>query len=235
MIVTLSPGFSHQFSNGTHYGGSEYTTGVTTNGTPGTAGAYTRITVAASAPTLYYYCTAHSGMGAEITTPGSSGGVSNLDGAIASVVNVTTTAGFSIVAWTGIGAGTQAAGSVGHGLSQKPEMVITKSRDDAYNWSVDSILRTKRCWRCRTVISGTRRREKQMTLMYLVYNSLDATKIYPKGDEWAGIGQNNVDYITYCFHSVDGYSKVGSYTGNASSTDGTLCLHRLSVPHLGYG
>ena len=42
---------------------SQYTTGVTTNGTPGQAGAYTRITVAASAPTLYYYCTAHSGMG----------------------------------------------------------------------------------------------------------------------------------------------------------------------------
>jgi hypothetical protein len=27
--------------------------------------------------------------------------------------------------------------------------------------------------------------------------------------------------IAYCFHSVDGYSKVGSYTGNGS-TDGTF-------------
>ena len=27
--------------------------------------------------------------------------------------------------------------------------------------------------------------------------------------------------ISYCFHSVDGYSKVGSYTGNGS-TDGTF-------------
>ena len=49
--------------NGTHSGGSEYTTGVTTNGTPGSSGAYTQITVAASAPTLYYYCSNHSGMG----------------------------------------------------------------------------------------------------------------------------------------------------------------------------
>ena len=32
-------------SDGTHSGGSEYTTGVTTNGTPGQAGAYTQITV----------------------------------------------------------------------------------------------------------------------------------------------------------------------------------------------
>ena len=49
--------------NGTHSGGSEYTTGVTTNGTPGSSGAYTQIQVAADAPTLYYYCTNHSKMG----------------------------------------------------------------------------------------------------------------------------------------------------------------------------
>ena len=55
--------------DGTHNGGSEYTTGVTTNGTPGNSGAYTQITVAASAPTLYYYCTAHSGMGGTANTP----------------------------------------------------------------------------------------------------------------------------------------------------------------------
>jgi len=50
-------------ANGTHSGGSEYTTGVTTNGTPGSSGAYTQIQVAADAPTLYYYCTNHSKMG----------------------------------------------------------------------------------------------------------------------------------------------------------------------------
>lgn len=56
-------------SDGSHGGGSEYTTGVTTNGTPGNAGAYTRITVTVGAPTLYYYCTNHSGMGGQANTP----------------------------------------------------------------------------------------------------------------------------------------------------------------------
>ena len=56
-------------ANGTHGGGSEYTTGVTTGGTPGNAGAYTQITVAVGAPTLYYYCTNHSGMGGQANTP----------------------------------------------------------------------------------------------------------------------------------------------------------------------
>ena len=56
-------------SDGTHGGGSEYTTGVTTSGTPGSSGAYTQITVASGAPTLYYYCTNHSGMGGQANTP----------------------------------------------------------------------------------------------------------------------------------------------------------------------
>ena len=60
-------------SNGTHGGGSEYTTGVTVTGTPGQAGAKTTIVVAASAPTLYYYCTQHSGMGGQINTNSTAG------------------------------------------------------------------------------------------------------------------------------------------------------------------
>ena len=56
-------------ANGTHGGGVLYTTGVTTTGTPGSAGAYTKITVASGAPTLYYYCTNHSGMGGQANTP----------------------------------------------------------------------------------------------------------------------------------------------------------------------
>ena len=45
-------------------GSTEYTDGVATNGTPGQAGAYTKITVPHNAPdTLYYYCTNHGGMG----------------------------------------------------------------------------------------------------------------------------------------------------------------------------
>jgi len=50
-------------ANGTHSGGTEYTTGVTVTGVPGNAGAKTTIIVADSAPTLYYYCTQHSNMG----------------------------------------------------------------------------------------------------------------------------------------------------------------------------
>lgn len=55
-------------NNGTHSGGTEYTSGVTVVGNPGSAGAYVRIVVPSSAPTLYYYCANHSNMGGVANT-----------------------------------------------------------------------------------------------------------------------------------------------------------------------
>jgi len=66
-------------ANGTHDSGSEYTTGVTYNGVPGQAAAYTEITVEVGAPTLYYYCQNHSDMGS--VDEGSPGGEGSSDGA----------------------------------------------------------------------------------------------------------------------------------------------------------
>ena len=61
--------------NGTHGGGSAYTTGVTVAGSAGNAGGYTQLVVdAATADKLYYYCSSHSGMGGDavISVQGSS-------------------------------------------------------------------------------------------------------------------------------------------------------------------
>ena len=49
-------------------GSTEYSGGVKAEGTPGTAGAKVFFTVPENAPTLYYYCTAHSSMGGTATT-----------------------------------------------------------------------------------------------------------------------------------------------------------------------
>ena len=85
--ITLFPGCTYEFnqddssnathplrfsetSDGTHNSGSEYTTGVTTSGTPGSATAFTKIEVTTSTPqVLYYYCTQHSGMGNMVQVP----------------------------------------------------------------------------------------------------------------------------------------------------------------------
>ena len=52
-------------SNGSHGGGSEYTTGVTRDSSANTL----TYVVPTGAPTLYYYCTSHSGMGGQANTP----------------------------------------------------------------------------------------------------------------------------------------------------------------------
>lgn len=56
-------------SDGTHGGGTEFTSGVTTSGTPGSSGAYTEIQIPNRTNTLYYYCVNHSGMGGTANTP----------------------------------------------------------------------------------------------------------------------------------------------------------------------
>ena len=83
--VTLFPGCTYEFnqddsSNSSHplrfataadaAGSTEYTTGVTTTGTPGSATAWTKIEVTGNTPyLLYYYCTSHSGMGSYLNVP----------------------------------------------------------------------------------------------------------------------------------------------------------------------
>jgi hypothetical protein len=58
-------------ADGTHGSGVDYTTGVTYNGIPGSAGAYTQIVVAANAPELYYWCHHHASMGGTASTSAS--------------------------------------------------------------------------------------------------------------------------------------------------------------------
>ena len=66
-VFTYPSGHPFKFSttsDGTHGSGSEYTTGVTHN-----SSTQVTIVVATNAPTLYYYCSSHSGMGGQANTP----------------------------------------------------------------------------------------------------------------------------------------------------------------------
>ena len=99
-------------SGGSHSGGSEYTTGVTTNGTPGSSGAYTQIQVASSAPTLYYYCTVHSGMGGQANTPNTDfWGAGNWSAGLWGITDAFTS-GWGVDAWNTGGSWGQATDEV---------------------------------------------------------------------------------------------------------------------------
>ena len=139
-------------------------------------------------------------------------GVSNTDGTITSTVSANVDAGFSIVSYTG-NSGNGA--TVGHGLTQAPEMIITKRRETAGGaWGVYS----------KPVGNNFRLRlndttAKESTFDYW-FDTDPTSSVFYLGNH-ADANYANEDTIAYCFHSVDGFSKVGSYTGNGS-TDGTF-------------
>ncbi len=195
-------------SDGTHGSGSAYTVGVTTTGTPGSAGAKTVITVAASAPTLYYYCSVHSGMGGQANTTDTHGS-SNFEGSIQSVVSAATDAGFSIVSYTGTGS---AGATVGHGLGVVPELLIIRRRDPAEAWPVwvggggfsnTQYLR----------LNGTNAVDTATTL----FNSTTPTSSVVTLGTGDFVNTNTKNYIMYAFASVESYCKVGNYVGNGNA------------------
>ena len=138
---------------------------------------------------------------------------SNSDGSITSSVSANTEAGFSIVGYTG---NATAGATIGHGLSQAPEYVIFKNRSSGVNWLVQGDG-------FGSPASGNIILLNTTGSAYANSNfntTLGASTItLDSGSNYNGSGHN---IIAYCFHSVDGYQKIGSYTGNGSSTDGTF-------------
>ena len=183
--------------------GGEYTTGVTTNGTPGSSGAYTRITVAGSAPTLYYQCSAHAGMGGQANTP-TTNSFSDFSGSIQSNISPNTTAGFSIVSWTGNGT---SGATVGHGIST-PDVIIAKSRSGAHNWYVYH--------KSNGVGYG------KLNLTDAFNSATDVFTVAPTSSVFTisadtSINNSGDNFIAYCFAEKKGYSKFGTYVGNGNA------------------
>ena len=128
-------------------------------------------------------------------------------GAITSTVQANTTAGFSIVEYTGTGG----AASVGHGLSAAPEWMIFKDKGNSTAW---------RCYH--KSLGGITK--------YIVLNTTAAVatasmwgaptaSAFIIGGTGYEVNESGNNYIAYCWHSVDGFSRFGSYEGN-NSADG---------------
>ena len=190
--------------------GGEYTTGVTTAGTPGSSGAYTQIVVAASAPTLYYQCSAHAGMGGQINT-NSTLGSSNFDGAIQSVVKTNTTAGFSITTYTGTGSST----TVGHGLGVKPDVIIIKCRSNTDNWMVYHNQKNEGVDPEDYYLELNSTSAGPNSTVMLNDTAPTSTSVTIGSDN--SVNGSSRTYVMYSFSGVTGYSKFGSYIGNGNA------------------
>jgi hypothetical protein len=139
-------------------------------------------------------------------------GSTNTDGSITSTVAANPDAGFSIVSYTGNGT---AGATVGHGLSSAPEMYIVKNRDGSYVWYVyHADLTTGNILQ----LNAT---DAQSSSSFT--NSTEPTSSVFSLGSAAPFNGSGSNFIAYCFHSVDGFSKFGSYAGDTSGLPFVYC------------
>ena len=116
---------------------------------------------------------------------------------------VNTTAGFSIVSFTG---GSTQGSTLKHGLDTAPSMVIAKARTAAQNW-----------WVFHSSLGYTKNTALNLTDASATDNN---TWLASPTSSLITIGDNfttSNNYIAYCFANTDGYLKAGSYTGNGNA------------------
>jgi len=138
-------------------------------------------------------------------------GSANTDGDINSTVSVNTTAGFSIVKYTGNATANQ---SIGHGLGVRPKMIMIKNTSTAGAWMVwhDSL----------TSGSGTQKflqldnNNAQNNGSAGDFPDEPTTSVFKVGS-YDTMNKSGDDIIAYCFAEKTGYSKFGSYEGNGNA------------------
>jgi len=136
--------------------------------------------------------------GTTTTNDASSTGVGTID----SVIQANTTAGFSIVTYTGNGSDNA---TVAHGLGKIPAMTIVKNRDDGDHWGV---------WH-QSFAAHTSYNSLSQTITTInnddIFKAFSSTLFTLGTDSWSNT--NNEKYVVYAFAEIQGYSKFGSYTG----------------------
>jgi hypothetical protein len=140
-------------------------------------------------------------------------GSSNTNGSITSTVSANTTAGFSIVKYVGTGG----ARTIGHGLNSSPELILQKNvtYTGAYNWY---------SWHIGIPATNYIKLDQNTGSASVDgvtwNNTLPTNQVFSVGTQ-GGSNRSGDTHIAYCFHSVQGYSKFGSYVGNGNA-DGTF-------------
>jgi len=147
--------------------------------------------------------------GTSFTNDASSTSVGSID----SAGSASDTAGFSICTHTGTGS----LGTIKHGLSTKPSVILTKERSEARDW-----------------IMYHHKNTSAPATDFLLLNTADATvdndnfmnDTEPTSSVFTVKGFSEVNkasqtYVSYIFSERKGYSKFGTYLGN-SSTNGTF-------------
>tara|TARA_R100000988_G_scaffold61498_1_gene30779 strand:- start:247 stop:1317 length:1071 start_codon:yes stop_codon:yes gene_type:complete len=133
---------------------------------------------------------------------------SNSSGSITSTVQANTTAGFSIVTYTGNGS---SGATIGHGLGAVPDTIILKCRSDSENWFVNTPVGGGVGYMMLNQLNADSGSNSS------VWNSTTPTSTLITLGNSGGVNGNSKTYVAYCFKSIQGFSQIGTYYGNGST------------------
>lgn len=146
----------------------------------------------------------------------------NTNGTIDSTVSVNDAAGFSIVKWTGTGANA----TVGHGLSSAPEIIIVKRLTTTGGlWCVYSSAIQNTQYLTLHTTNPARTPSQDGFGSGTFWNETDPTSTVFSLGTISDTNSSGDDFIAYCWYSVSGHSKIGSYTGNGTSAASTQTIN----------
>ena len=124
-------------------------------------------------------------------------------------------AGVSIIAYSGNNDGGH---KIPHHLNEAPEFVICKGRTYLQGWpayhAYQDITNPEDIY----LELNTTDYRNQDDVRFWNDTKPDSTHVTLGTIAW--LNGSGYDYVMYSFHSVDGFSKVGQFTGNGSTTDG---------------
>jgi len=138
-------------------------------------------------------------------------GSANTDGSISSTVSVNATSGFSIVSYTGTGS----AATIGHGLGSVPKMIITKALGATNSWGVYHASTGNNKY---MYLDST---QAALSATAMWNDTTPTSSVFSVGT--SGASNASGAMIAYCFAEKTGYSKFGSYVGNAN-VDGPMIV-----------
>ena len=135
---------------------------------------------------------------------------SNTDGSINTTdTSVSTTAGFSISTFTG---NATSGATVGHGLGVVPEWVMVVCRSSAGNWAIYHANNTAAPATDFLALETT---GATADVANIWNDTAPTSSVFSLGNN-AAINGNGETFVAYCWHSVEGFSKFGSWIGNAN-------------------
>ena len=138
---------------------------------------------------------------------GNSAGSSNTDGDITSTVSANTTAGFSIVKYTGNGS----ASNIGHGLGAAPKCVIIKKTSASADWLIGHVGNHETLpWKYGINFNTDAVHESGSYFA----DTAPTTSVF-RVEANSEVNSNGATYIAYCFAEKTGYSKFNKYEGNS--------------------